>query len=72
MSFSETCSYCGATLREERGHVIYSRMIGVKIPEIYDGVLFWQCPDCGKAWHRWGQHWQRYGAAQPYIDKING
>jgi hypothetical protein len=47
-------------------------MIGVKIPEIYDGVLFWQCPDCGKAWHRWGQHWQRYGAAQPYIDKING
>lgn len=30
----------------------YSRIIGVEIREVYDGVLFWQCPDCGGRWQR--------------------
>lgn len=31
----------------------YSRTIGVEISEVYDGVLYWMCPDCGGSWHRW-------------------
>ncbi len=31
----------------------FSRLIGIEIPGVYDGVLFWQCPDCGAQWHRW-------------------
>lgn len=31
----------------------YSRMILVEIPEIYDGGLYWMCPDCKAVWHRW-------------------
>lgn len=31
----------------------FSRLIGVEISGVYDGVLFWQCPDCGGRWHRW-------------------
>lgn len=30
----------------------YSRIVGVEISEIYDGVLYWMCPDCGFAWAR--------------------
>ena len=30
----------------------YKREIGVVIRGVYDGVLFWRCPACGGAWHR--------------------
>lgn len=30
----------------------FSRMIGVEIPGLYDGVCYWMCPDCGERWHR--------------------
>lgn len=45
----------------------YSRTIGVNIPGVYDGVLYWACPDCGGTWHRWpeGHHLRR--RAQPWI-----
>jgi len=55
----------------ESGVTHYSRMIGVEVPGVYDGVLYWSCPDCGARWHRF----KPYGwaillnqAAQPYID----
>jgi len=50
-------------------------MVGVEVPGVYDGVLYWECPDCGAAWHRWTEgfgstdHYRV--AAQPYIDKAN-
>ncbi len=28
----------------------YSRLIGIEIPERYDGVSYWKCPDCGYNW----------------------
>jgi len=48
----------------------YSRMIGVEVPGVYDGVLYWECPDCGARWHRftadgWGADFHK--AAQPYV-----
>jgi len=31
----------------------WSRLIGIEIPEKYDGISYWQCPDCGTKWDRW-------------------
>lgn len=30
----------------------FSEVIGVQIPELYDGVAYWACPKCGARWHR--------------------
>ena len=30
----------------------FSRLIGVEISGNYDGVSYWQCPDCGTTWNR--------------------
>lgn len=48
----------------------YSRMIGVEIRGVYDGVLYYACPDCGGAWQRWTASDMRR-RAQPYIDQHN-
>jgi hypothetical protein len=45
----------------------YSRRIGMEIPGQYDGVLFWECPDCGGRWHRWPEGDFRYRRAAPYV-----
>lgn len=61
------CPHCGADLRgdplpreyvdqglyspDSRTH--YSRKIGIEERGVYDGILYWMCPDCGGKWHRW-------------------
>lgn len=57
----------------EDGPRYYSRMIGVEVPGVYDGVLYWRCPDCGAAWHRWVSvaPFAARALAQPYIDRAN-
>jgi len=30
----------------------YSLIVGVEVPEVYDGVSYWMCPFCGARWHR--------------------
>lgn len=30
----------------------FSRVIGVEI-QGYDGISYWQCPDCNQTWNRW-------------------
>ncbi len=52
---------------EER---FFSRIIGIEIRGVYDGVLFWQCPDCGGRWQRWSEH-DMMAKAQPYIDGVD-
>lgn len=56
------CPHCNADLDN-------SRTIGVEIWGVYDGVLFWRCPDCGGSWHRWSpDDWPRlYKAAEKYV-----
>lgn len=39
-------------------HARFSKLIGVTIRHLYDGVWAWKCPDCGKEWERFG-HKQR-------------
>jgi len=52
------CPSCGADFKQEvtqkDGSVwTGSRVIGVEIRGLYDGVAYWICPDCKVVWHRW-------------------
>lgn len=49
----------------------YSRVIGHEVPEIYDGVLFWSCPDCGKAWPRDFGNTNRTEVSSDYVERFN-
>jgi hypothetical protein len=52
------CPHCkasllGALIPPEQGHpkgAHWKREIGVEDPEIYDGIYYWQCPDCKGTW----------------------
>ncbi|OGM09255.1 hypothetical protein A2Z67_04930 [Candidatus Woesebacteria bacterium RBG_13_36_22] len=35
------------------GATHYSRLIGIEIQGGYDGVSYWECPDCKTRWDRW-------------------
>ena len=30
----------------------FSKLLGVEVPEKYDGISYWQCPFCKSAWDR--------------------
>ena len=45
-------------------------MIGVQIPDVYDGVLYWLCSGCGMPMHRFASGPMRT-KAQPFIDDIH-
>lgn len=45
----------------------FGREIGVEIPGVYDGILFWTCPDCGGAWHRFPEGDYRRERAEKYV-----
>lgn len=56
------CPHCGASLYGEiiPGHLDadgneqrYRRALGIEIWGVYDGVLFYACPECYGTWHRW-------------------
>ena len=53
------------------GKTHFSRIIGVEIRGVYDGVLFWACPECGGTWHRWDLPDMRQRAA-PYMEEWQG
>jgi hypothetical protein len=56
----DNCPHCGVSLigdpiPEDRQKYysppyFWRREIGVELPEKYDGVWYWQCPDCKGAW----------------------
>ncbi len=71
----ETCPLCGVDLQgpevPEQSQAMYgathfSKKIGVEVPEICDGVLYWQCPACGGRWHRFLDGVFRK-MAEPYV-----
>lgn len=50
----------------------FSRLIGVQINGIYDGALYWACPDCSHAWPRWTDGASRLIAVSAeYADRHN-
>lgn len=65
---SETCPHCGVRLDYEVDGQTYSRVVGVEVSPIYDGVLFWRCPECGGYWHRFPAEDFRRDSANQYAE----
>jgi len=79
------CPHCGNSLQGEpipeefrqKGHsgppekapTHVDRTIGVVIRGVYDGVLFWQCPDCGGRWYRFPLTDRLTKVAYPYVEE---
>lgn len=50
----DTCPHCDAVLGYVVNGMTYTKAVGVVVPGVYDGALFWTCPYCSGDWHRWG------------------
>ena len=55
------CPHCGIELthRPVIASDASTTRVGVEYPDLYDGILFWRCPQCDWAWPREFRH-QRY------------
>ena len=72
------CPHCkvslaGKEIPEKDRHLFggatnFSRIVGIEVSGIYDGILYWECPDCNGRWHRWPEGtWQRK-TARIYVE----
>ena len=51
----------------------WSRVLGVEIQGMYDGISYWQCPDCKTTWSRFTLEEEEIQPISPYssfIDKL--
>lgn len=48
-------------------YLYFGRTIGVVVDTVYDGVLYYQCPDCRGAWNRWTKDDRRWAAALKHM-----
>lgn len=62
----DQCPHCDASMigdpipedkRDEYygGATHFRRNIGVEVQGVYDGILYYQCPDCGGQWLRFSE-----------------
>ena len=77
----DVCPHCGASMQGEpipqdlldRGGygtaTHWQRRIGVEVQGAYDGILYWQCPDCGGTWHRWPEGAYQHARAVQYVNR---
>lgn len=65
----EDCPHCGNRLTYNEGGTGYSRKIAVILRGIYDGVLYWTCPDCHGAWHRFPPGDRLHDKAEEWMPK---
>ena len=59
----ETCPSCKKNLTYAVEGQKYSKVIGVEVPQVYDGTLFWQCPSCKHEWPRFTPGTRLYDVA---------
>jgi hypothetical protein len=75
----DTCPFCSADLRGDQvvppehreafgGISRYGRQVGVERSRDYDGVLYWQCPECAGRWHRFQMTDPTILRAIPYVE----
>lgn len=79
MTNPKHCPHCNADLRgveipeEHRqfygSETHFRRDILVQIQGIYDGGLYYQCPDCGGQWHRFPEGHRLRAIAEKFIRK---
>jgi hypothetical protein len=54
------------------GSTHFRRDLAYEDHDVYDGVLYYMCPDCDGAWHFWTKaDGARYRAAQEAVDHHN-
>lgn len=74
----DNCPHCGVSLLGEPipearrelfgGATHFKREIMVEVRGVYDGGLYFICPDCGHRYHRWPEgHWLRE-RARVYVE----
>ena len=77
----DQCPHCSTSLlgeeipaeqRREGGGTHYKREILMEIRGVYDGGLFWMCPDCGCRWHRWPEGHYLHDLAEKHIHEFTG
>lgn len=80
----ENCPHCGVSLIAEPlppvadpngtqlPGSVNEKVMGIEIPEVFDGVLYWMCLSCRGAWHYWTTEWgRRYEAARWHVRLAN-
>jgi ribosomal protein S27AE len=77
----KTCPECGTNFQGEEipeanrkfygDGTHYSRLYGIEVRGVYDGVLYWQCPECGHAFPRGFEDRRMILLARAYADKRN-
>lgn len=67
---TDRCPECGNDM-QDLSNPEGSRLIGVEISRLYDGVLYWQCPDCGHRWNRFPRDHYLWPRAQRWLGHIN-
>jgi hypothetical protein len=55
-----TCPTCGNTDG--------SKLMGVEVRGVYDGVLYWACMRCGERWNRWPTDHYLHARAEKYLN----
>jgi hypothetical protein len=78
ISMYKVCPHCMSDLKGDAvpdkyqhwyGEIThYNRAIMVEIPGVYDGGLFYQCPDCGGRWPRFSKG-RLHEAAKKYVNE---
>ena len=59
------CPRCGVELQVGESR----RSILVEIQGVYDGGLYFKCPDCGVCWHRWPEGHPLYVRAVKHFER---
>lgn len=83
MTAEDRCPSCRADLRageipdEHRHHYSpdathFSNRVGVEVPGVSDGVLYWMCPHCNHRWHRWPEGHPLRVRAEEFISRPEG
>jgi len=67
----KNCPSCKADLSYVVDGNTYSKIISVEIRGVYDGGLFYLCPVCDVAWHRWQRMHYLWEKADPYVRAHN-
>lgn len=53
------------------GERFFYRTIMMEVVDVYDGGLFYECPDCGGRWHRWPEGSRLRVLAEQFVRKTD-
>lgn len=45
----------------------FVHIVGIEVPGVYDGILYWGCPACNFRWHHWPDGHYLRPRAEPHV-----